>query len=144
MLSLPRPILLTRLTYAALVPFAVLTLLLWIVNAKAHPFVATGMLMYGAVIASFLGGIQWSLAFSANDQNRHKDLLASVALSLLAWICAMMPPYAGLPLLGLVHVGSYLVDRKTWPAQGLAEWMTLRFRFTALTTFCCLMGAAAT
>ncbi|MBK6650552.1 MAG: hypothetical protein IPG42_13155 [Betaproteobacteria bacterium] len=53
MLQLPRPVLLTRLTYAALVPFGVLTLLLWIVNAQAHPFVATGMLMYGAVIASF-------------------------------------------------------------------------------------------
>lgn len=144
MLNLPRSTLLTRLTYAALLPFGLLALLLWIVNADAHPFVATGMLMYGAVIASFLGGIQWGLAFSANEHDRNADLLAGVALTLFAWVCAMMPPYAGLPLLGLVQIGSYAIDRKTWPAQGLSEWMTLRFRFTALATFCCLIGAAAT
>ncbi len=144
MLTLPRPVLLTRLTYAALLPFGLLAGLLWIVNDQAHPFVATGMLMYGAVIASFLGGIQWGLAFKANDQTRNADLLAGVALTLFAWISAMMPPYAGLPLLGFVHVVSYAVDRKTWPAQGLSDWMTLRFRFTALATFCCVMGAAAT
>ena len=144
MLNLPRPVLLNRLTYAALLPFGLLAALLWLVNEDAHPYVATAMLMYGAVIASFLGGIQWGLAFTANEHDRNADLLAGVALTLLAWVCAMMPPYAGLPLLGLVHVGSYLIDRKTWPAQGLAEWMILRFRFTAIATFCCVMGAAAT
>lgn len=136
-----------RLGYAGLIPFVTLALLLWLVNAELHPFVATGLLCYGAVVASFLGGIHGGIAcmVAAHRSAAAKRHLAwSVALALSAWLAAMMPAYAGLPLLGMVFVVSYGVDRQWWPQVGLGAWLTLRFRLTVLATACCLLGAAAT
>ena len=136
-----------RLGYAGLIPFGVLALLLWLVNAELHPFVATGLLCYGAIVASFLGGIHWGMAFTLaphRSEAAKRHLVWSVVLALLAWVASMMPAYAGLPLLGLVYVISYGVDRKWWPQAGLGVWLTLRFRLTMLATACCLFGAAAT
>lgn len=133
--------------YAGLIPFGVLSLLLWLVKADLHPFVATALLCYGAVIASFLGGIHWGIAFSLaphKSEPAKRHLLWSVALACLAWVAAMMPAFAGLPLLGLVFVASYLVDRTWWPKAGLGAWLTLRFRLSVLATACCFLGAAAT
>jgi hypothetical protein len=55
-----------------------------------------------------------------------------------------MPAFAGLPLLAMLLVACYLVDRKTWPEAGLRDWMTMRFRLTVVSTLSCLLGAAAT
>lgn len=145
--SVPFEKLATRLGYAGLVPFGVLALLLWLVKPDLHPFVATALLCYGAVIASFLGGIHWgigiSLAPHKTEQAKH-HVLWGIALSLMAWVAAMMPAFAGLPLLGLLFVASYLVDRKYWPGAGLGAWLTLRFRLSAMAAVCCVFGAAAT
>jgi hypothetical protein len=67
-----------------------------------------------------------------------------VIASVLAWVTVIMPAYAGLPLLALLLVSCYLVDRKTWPQAGLGEWLTLRFRLTLMATLACLLGAGAT
>jgi hypothetical protein len=67
-----------------------------------------------------------------------------VVPSLVAWVGVMMPAYAGLPLLAVLLVACYLVDRKTWAEAGLRDWMTLRFRLTVVSTLSCLLGAAST
>lgn len=137
----------TRLGYGGLIPFGLLALLLWLVKADLHPFVATALLCYGAVIASFLGGIHWGIAFNlppAKAEQAKHHVLWGVIVSLLAWIAAMMPAFAGLPLLGLLFVASYAVDRKLWPAAGLGAWLTLRFRLSVLAALCCVVGASAT
>lgn len=144
MLKLPQATLLSRLTYGSIVLFALQTLLLWIVSPQAHPYVATAILMYGALLVAFLAGIQWGLIMKSEAQGGNAAILWATGLALLAWVATLMPPFAGLPLLGLVLVAGYLLDRKAWPAHGLGDWMTLRFRFTALVTLCCLLGAAAT
>jgi Protein of unknown function (DUF3429) len=136
--------LLHRLGYAGLLPFAGLSALLWLVRLDLHPFVATALLSYGAVVVSFLAGIHWGIAFQADGPPARFHTLWGVALSLLAWLAALMPAFAGLPLLGLLLAGSYAVDRKCWPAAGLGSWLTLRFRLTAVATLCCVLGAAAT
>jgi len=137
----------TRLGYAGLIPFGVLALLLWLVKPDLHPFVATALQCYGAVIASFLGGIHWGIGISLvslkTEQAKH-HVLWGIALSLLAWIAAMMAAFAGLPLLGLLFVISYLIDRKYWPGAGLGAWLTLRFRLSVIAAVCCALGAAAT
>jgi hypothetical protein len=137
----------TRLGYGGLIPFALLALLLWLVKPDLHPFVATALLCYSAVIASFLGGIHWGIALGlapAKAEQAKHHVLWGVAVALLAWVAAMMPAYAGLPLLGLLFVASYAVDRKLWPAAGLGAWLTLRFRLSVLAALCCVLGAAAT
>jgi hypothetical protein len=96
------------------------------------------------VIVAFLGGIHWGIGLRRNAPERKLHMVWGVLASILSWIAAMIPPYAGLPLLGLLLIACYLVDRKTWPQAGLREWMTMRFRLTVIATLACVVGAAAT
>ena len=136
-----------QLAYAGLVPFVGMAVLMWLIDADLHPFVTLAMAGYGAAIVSFLGGIHWGIGFK-NVARMHNAPLFNfgwgVVPSLLAWIAITMPAYAGLPLLALLLVACYLVDRKTWPEAGLREWMTMRFRLTVVATLACFLGAAAT
>ncbi len=137
-------LLIERLGYAGLIPFVVLALFMWIVSAEAHPFVAIALSAYGATIASFLGGIHWGIGLRHNAPQRKLHMLWGVVPSLVSWVAVIMPAYAGLPVLGFLLIGCYLVDRKTWPEAGLRDWMTLRFRLTVVSALSCLLGAAAT
>lgn len=133
-----------RLGYAGLAPFVLLTVLMWLVRPELHPFVAIALTSYGAMVASFLGGIHWGLGFRLGAGAPRIHFVWGVVPSVLAWVAVVMPAYAGLPLLGLVLLACYLVDRKTWPAAGAGHWLTLRFRLTVVATLSCLLGAAAT
>ena len=132
-----------RLGYAGLIPFVCCALLLFVVHDEVLPLLAIALTSYAAVIASFLGGIHWGLALREDSALRTFHLIWGVTPSLLAWIAVVMPAYAGLPVLALVLVLCYLVDRKTWPQAGLRLWMTLRFRLTVVSVLSCLFGAAA-
>jgi Protein of unknown function (DUF3429) len=133
-----------RLGYAGMIPLVTLALLMWIVSEEAHPYVALAMSSWGAIIVAFLGGIHWGIGLRRNAPERKVHMVWGVIACICAWIAAMMPPFAGLPLLGLLLIACYLVDRKTWPQAGLREWMTMRFRLTVVCTLACLLGAAAT
>ncbi|MSQ57815.1 MAG: DUF3429 domain-containing protein [Limnohabitans sp.] len=133
-----------RLGYAGLIPFVALTVLLFLVNDEAHPFVAMALTGYGASIVSFLGGIHWGLGLQAQYVDKKFHIVWGVIPSLLVWISFFLPAYAGLVVLSVLLVACYVVDRKTWPQAGLHQWMTLRFRLTVVATLSCLMGAGAT
>lgn len=139
---LPGPGLLAlRLGYAGLIPFVAGALLTWLVRPDAHPYVTLALSAYAAVIVSFLGGIHWG--FAMRRAEAVPVLLGwGVTPSLLAWVGVMMPPYAGLVLLGAALVVCYLVDRRVYPAQGAAAWLTLRFRLSAVAALSCFIGAA--
>lgn len=134
-----------RLGYAGLLPFVAGALLIWLVHPPAVPYVALAVLGYGAVIASFLGGIHWGLAMRALPVDAGlvpRALGWGVTPSLLAWVAVVMPAYAGLVVLGATLVGAYLVDRKHYPAWGVAGWLTLRFRLSAVAALSCFVAAA--
>jgi Protein of unknown function (DUF3429) len=133
-----------RLGYAGLIPFVLFAFLLWVVSEEAHPYVALALSCYGATIVAFLGGIHWGIGLRRNAPERKLHMSWGVIACLFAWIASMMPAFAGLPLLGLLLIACYLVDRKTWPQAGLREWMTMRFRLTVVATLSCVIGAAAT
>ena len=132
-----------QLGYAGLLPFAGLAGLLWLVQADLLPFVATALTAYAAVIASFLGGIHWGIGFLHASAAPRFHFVWGVVPSLLAWVALLMPAYAALPLLGLVLVMCYAVDRKTYPTVGLSRWLPLRLRLTVVATLSCVLGAAA-
>jgi hypothetical protein len=130
-----------RLAYAGLLPFVFGSLLVWLVREEAHPYVALALSAYGAVIASFLGGIHWGLAF------RHAEppprlLVWGVVPSIVAWLAVMMPPSAGLVILGAMLLACYAVDRRLYTEEGVAHWLTLRFRLSAVASLSCFIGAA--
>jgi hypothetical protein len=140
-------LLISRLGYAGLAPFMILTLLLWLVDAELHPFIALAMAGYGAVIVSFLGGIHWGIGFrkaitSHNAPPVH--FVWGVVAPLLAWVAVMMPAFAGLPLLGFVLIGCYVMDYRTWPAAGLGGWLRFRLHLTVVASLSCFLAAGAT
>ena len=131
-----------RLGYAGLLPFVLGAVLLWVVRADAHPYVAIALSAYAGVIVSFLGGIHWGLGFRARSPEPAR-FVWGVIPSLVAWIAIVMPPYAGLVVHGVMLVVCYLVDRRVYPVHGLDAWLTLRFRLTAVASTSCFLGAAA-
>ncbi len=136
----PTPLAL-RLGYAGLVPFVAGALLVWLVREDAHPYVTLAMAAYGAVIVSFLGGIHWGLAL--REAVPPPLLLGwGVVPSLVAWLAVMMPPAAGLVVLGAMLVACYAVDRQLYPLHGAAPWLTLRFRLSAVASLACFIAAA--
>ena len=74
----------------------------------------------------------------------HLRMLAVYFGVLLAWVAVMMPAFAGLPLLGFVLIGCYVMDRRTWPAAGLAPWLPMRLQLTLVASLSCFLAAGAT
>ena len=130
-----------RLGYLGLIPFVLGAALTWFVRPDAHPYVTAALSAYAAVILSFLGGIHWGLGFRSNPPDARRFAWGIVP-SLIAWVGVMMPPYAGLVVLGVGLVACYLVDRRVYPAHGLGAWLTLRFRLSVVAAFSCFIGAA--
>jgi hypothetical protein len=130
-----------RLAYAGLLPFVFGAALLWLVRPDAHPYVAAALSGYAAVIISFLGGIHWGFGF-AQPRPAASLFAWGVVPSLVAWVAVVLPPYAGLVVQGVMLVVCYLVDRRVYPLQGAAQWLTLRFRLSAVAALSCFVGAA--
>jgi Protein of unknown function (DUF3429) len=141
--------LITRLGYLGIIPFVGLAVLLWLVR-DPHPaaWLSIALAGYAACVASFLGAIHWGAAFSLTEtedatllamQQRH--ITWGVLPAILSWVALLMPAYAGLPLLGLILVACYLVDRQIYPTIW-RPWLTLRFRLTVAAVLSCVIGAA--
>ena len=116
-------------------------LLVWLVRAEVHPYVAMALAGYAAVVVSFLGGIPWGLAMYRCEPPAAL-LLWGVAPSLLAWLAVMMPPQSGLVVDGVLLLACYAVDRRLYPVYGAAHWLTLRFRLSTVAALSCFIGAA--
>ena len=129
------------LGHAGLLPFVAGALLVWLVRPEVRADVAFALSAYAALIASFLGGIHWGLAFR-QAQPPSAWLVWGVLPSLLVWPALLMPPGAGLVIEGVVLLACYLVDRRLYPLQGVGHWLTLRFRLSAVAALCCFLGAA--
>ncbi len=131
-----------RLGYAGLLPFVLLAALLWVVRPDLQGFVAIALVAYGAVIASFLGGIHWGIAAQMPPGDAAFHYVWGVAPSLMAWVAVVMPAYAGLPLLGLILAACYVVDRRSYPRVGWAAWLPMRLQLTVVAVLSCALGAA--
>jgi hypothetical protein len=130
-----------RLGDAGLIPFVVGAVLVWLVNPEAHPYAVLALATYASVILSFLGGIHWGVAFR-QEQPDPRLLAWGVVPSLVAWVAVVMPPEAGLVVCGVMLAVCYAVDRRVYPLHGLARWLTLRFRLSAVAALSCFLGAA--
>jgi hypothetical protein len=84
------------------------------------------LLTYGAVIASFLGGIRWGVALRGTD-HAPRDLVLSVVPSLLAWCCLALRAPFDLGALGILVLAWGLVDQDM-PRRDLAPTWFGRLR----------------
>lgn len=128
------------LGYAGLLPFVACG---WasVFAESAGESARLALLGYGAVIASFLGGIHWGVAMIRPG----KPLLFvwGIVPSLLGWSAQMMPTRAGLYLLATTLVFVLMVDRRLYPRHGLQDWIALRSQLTAVATASCVFAAWA-
>jgi hypothetical protein len=139
------PRLARQLGMAGLIPFAVGAGLIWLVYPypDAHASVTLALSSYAGCIVAFLGGIHWGLAMRAGLPGaRHFGW--AIVPPLVAALGVLMPAYAGLVLLGAMLLVCYGVDRRLYVDNGLAHWLTLRFRLSTVAGLCCFIGAAGT
>lgn len=133
-----------RLGYAGLIPFLLGCALIWLIGDRdldQHTFVSLAMSAYAGLTIAFLGGIHWGLCFARGLPLR-QPLVWGAGAVLLGGLGVVMPPYAGLALHGGVLIACYLVDRRVYPQLGAADWLTLRFRLTAVAALSCFLAAA--
>lgn len=143
-----------KLGYAGLAPFvggALFVFLLAVpgrIEEDAFHFVVRALSGYAALVIAFLGGVPWGLvmwrsAAGAPQPDVHRRALwTGIAYVVSAWIALLMPPHAGLVLMGALLVACYLTDRKRYPELGVAGWLTLRFRLTVVASMSCFLAAA--
>jgi Protein of unknown function (DUF3429) len=129
------------LGYGGLIPFAALALLLWVVPVRLQPVVALALVAYGAVIASFLGGVHWGTGFLMGEAAPRLQFVWGVVPSLLGWAAVLLPARAGLPVLALLLAACYAVDRMTYPAIGLGRWLPMRLQLTVVAALSCSLAA---
>lgn len=91
------------------------------------------VLVYAAVIASFVAGIHWGLAFGPAADHSRLLLVASNVVALGAWGAALLPNRAGFLVLAALFAGLLLVERRLgtiWP-----DWFG-RLRLAATVLVC--------
>jgi hypothetical protein len=133
-----------RLGYAGLIPFVLGCALIWLIGDRdldQHAFVSLALSAYAGLVIAFLGGIHWGLSFARGLPGR-QPLAWGVGAALLGWVGVLMAPYAGLAWHGAVLIACYAVDRRVYPQLGAGDWLTLRFRLTAVAALSCFLAAA--
>jgi len=117
-----------------LLPFVGLAVLAWGGSTVGPTWALRGLILYGASILAFLGGLHWGFALSGrlSDRAARIALIWSVVPSLIAWSAAWMPEQAA--LLGLAGglVLAWAFDQRAWPQYGIGPWF---LRLRGLLTF---------
>jgi len=103
---------------------------------------AYSLLVYGAVIVSFLGGIRWGVEISHHPQNpRWLTLIGSVITSLIAWPAVMTGGTIGFLMLIAAFVFQYVLDSRAVAQHQIVSWFRpLRFLLTSVVVLCLLAG----
>lgn len=125
---------------AGLIPFLATTLGLWLQNDDS--FLRIGLL-YGAVILSFLGGVQWGFALHAKEgEGGPGRLLWSVLPSLAAWGAVMLDPLSGpLVLAGGLFL-AWLYEQRPLLRARLPAWYRATRHGLTLVVVPCMVADA--
>ncbi|MGB0934892.1 MAG: DUF3429 domain-containing protein [Alphaproteobacteria bacterium] len=122
------------LTYLGILPFLI-CLVGGIYAPMALPW-SKIMLGYGAVILSFLSGIQWGLVLKTEDEpadleNKNLIVMMTNVLTLVAWLTLLIPNiwYAFLTQL-LLFASTYMIDKALLATFYPAWYMQMRFNVT--------------
>ena len=119
---------------------------LWL-EGIAKTYAIFGLNAYGAVILSFLGGIQWGLAAADFGAGHGKGttfrrLIVSVVPSLVAWGALLMGGDSALYMLAVSFALMFLVDWSAAQQEEAPPWYPkLRLPLTASVVACLLVGA---
>lgn len=108
-------------------PFVGLSIASQVIPGDGKPAALLGLLAYGAVILSFLGGIHWGAAMTRSiAQPDHaidaRTLAISVLPSLTGWAALLIDPRYGLALLAAGFAAQLLFDLRSTQAGLAPSW----------------------
>ena len=137
------PTLVGLLGYGGLIPFVSLALLS--IVEPAHGIMYRGaLLLYGAVILSFVGAIHWGAAMllpSLTDQTRRACYVWSIIPALMGWLTYILSPLAATFILVLGFLLQYWRDSVTAHAIDWPAWyLPLRIRLTGVACISLILG----
>lgn len=144
--SCPVPAVPRILGAAGAIPFVLLVAVSWIQGPHQAPS-QYALLVYGAVILSFVGALHWAFAMIAaglTERARNRHYLWSVVPALLGWVALLLPPVATLLLLVAGFWSHYLLDRRLAARVALPDWyLPLRLGLTLTVSLALLLALAA-
>ncbi|MGO9546986.1 MAG: DUF3429 domain-containing protein [Rhodomicrobium sp.] len=102
-------------------------------SPEIKPEAARGLLLYGAVILSFFGGIRWGIALLEGDKAGWSAYGLSIAPPLVAWLGAVTVGPLGLLILAAAFGLWLFVERAAPPSLALPSgYMRLRSGLTLI------------
>jgi hypothetical protein len=131
------------LGYLGLIPFVVLSLLTAVGPEGWKSWALPGLVAYGAVILSFLGGITWGIAIRA-DASAERLFALSLVPFFLAWVAVLLPAWAGIWLLVLAFLLALFNDYAVSQLNLSPAWFrTLRTVLTVVVVICLVLAAVS-
>ena len=138
---IPRPAFV--LGWLGVIPFAAFALLAVTGGVLPHGSAMSGLVFYGAIILSFMGGAQWGLSMVTGGGSTMRTRLAiSVLPALAAFGLWFLPATGALPGLTAVFVALLLYDIATARAGAAPAWYpALRIQLTSAVVICLLLAS---
>ena len=91
------------------------------------------LLTYGALIASFLGGVRWGISFAAPSVRQSSLFVVSIAPSLFAWLALALPRPYDLIILITLFLCLLVVDIQLVKERLVPRWFgSLRVLLSAV------------
>lgn len=131
--TIPRPV--TVLGYSGLIPFITIAIAVWFVPYSYVAQMHQWLLVYAAVILSFMGAVHWGLAISvtAEEPVDTRQLVASVIPALIAWFASFLAPIWNYSILIIAFACLCLFDRYMVKQGKAPQWYyKLRIPLTVL------------
>ena len=129
------------LGYLGFIPFALFTILPWILGENWLRPSLISLVIYGAIILSFLGGITWQ------SSKKQSDLVSGILFSLLGFVSiflftvnVMIP----LIILALSFPLCYLQEKRTSESFSDEDYAILRLNLTTGVTACFVLSIFST
>jgi hypothetical protein len=133
------PILAVILSVAGLIPFVVCGLGAVAPNTITSLPAAQALIVYGAVVLSFLGAVHWGLSLATeHDPAERPRLLLGVAPAVAGWAATAISIYAVEPLLGIALIIGLMIltaavewrlHKRGWVPAG---YITMRIALTGV------------
>ena len=128
------------LGWLGVIPFAAFALLAATESVMPHGAAMSGLVLYGAIILSFMGGAQWGLSMVTGGSTLRTRLAISVLPALAAFGLWFLPAIPALLGLAAVFVALLLYEIAT--ASAAPTWYpALRVQLTSAVVICLLLAS---
>jgi len=118
--------------------FACLTAGALFTSVETAAWLEHTLLIYGAVVLSFLGGIHWGLAMASDDMSWPRMMVAVVP-SLVGWLSVLLPSPWSLWIIGFGFGGMLIADHTATGREYTPLWFPrLRYPLTFVVVVCLL------